>query len=681
MAELQFNELESKPEPVGAKKLLIGDDRMLLRAGLALVVLVTVWRFYIGLISHVIWEESHFVVSGEYLALGYPDIPAGFPWLARLVTSIFGWHVWPLRIIALVIAGAIPFAVYFLSTPVTTRRNAIWAAILSMLLPPSALNGTIFYPEGALQLLLVLMTGCLIRAITDDKMKWWIWAGVCAGIGQLVHFRFLVPGLAMVVFMLVNRNGRALWTRPGPYITAAITALGLVPAIIYNASEGWPAIQFHVINRPRFDPSFDHIFSFVLTQVGIVTPLFFVAMVAAAKVSLVNDRDRPDALLGYQAVVIYAFYILQATINKKVMPHWPFMAYLPLLPYVPGILIAFADKRFEVDENLRYVVAAPVRFAILLWNNRLFRMALIATGPILALTLGIAASVYQWVYRHSSEMPAQVRQANMMKNENWSLLEPDLAAANARAQARFGSDIAWATSGHVSAVHMEFPGPGVKGRRIYTLDEPSDQVTRFVVARHDWGLDRAALLHDRAGKGIVLIMNEPDYVLHEGELLTMYTDLCRSLEDIEPFKVATLPPGRTALAMFTARVRNTPLATAPRPCPLLPQLYVANPGRARFIERNDTVNHYGMAVDPIGITHVDVLLDGKVVTPANYGLNPKDAEASTYLNYDPNYPNVQFDFHFPKGSLTPGEHELSIEATRTDGTKTQSPERILYVKE
>ena len=49
------------------------------------------------------------------------------------------------------------------------------------------------------------------------------------------------------------------------------------------------------------------------------------------------------------------------------------------------------------------------------------------------------------------------------------------------------------------------------------------------------------------------------------------------------------------------------------------------------------------------------------------------------LKYDPNWPNLQYDFKFPKGSLVSGEHKLSIRATRTDGTTFDSDPRTLYV--
>ncbi|MCR6659415.1 MAG: hypothetical protein NVV72_08735 [Asticcacaulis sp.] len=117
----EFYDLNSERPPLAPQKPFLGDDKSLIRATFILGAILVVWKLYVALISHVIWEEGHFVVSGAYLDLGYPDIPAGFPWLARLVTSIFGWHVLPLRIVSLIIATMMPFAVYFMATP--------WSAI------------------------------------------------------------------------------------------------------------------------------------------------------------------------------------------------------------------------------------------------------------------------------------------------------------------------------------------------------------------------------------------------------------------------------------------------------------------------------------------------------------------------------------------------------------------------
>ena len=650
-----------QPSTLEDSRPLIGDERALIRFALILGGVLMLWRLYVACISNVIWEESHFVVSGRHLALAYPDIPGGFAWLSRIITLIFGWRVLPLRIVSLAIATAIPWGVYFMATPVVSRRNAIWAAIVAILLPTVTMNGTVYYPEGSLQLLLALMCGCLLRAFKDpDTLKWWLWAGLTAMAGILVHYRFLVPGLAAVAYLALNRDGRRLWSKPGIYIVGALGFLGLLPSLIYNATHGWPAIEFHVVNRVKIDPNPRHVLGLVETQIGITTPVFFAAICAAAYKALRADRDKPVAFLGYQSVIIFLFYCLQSIVNKKIMPHWPFMAYVPLLACVPDALIAFHAR-------------ATTR------TGRRVRTALIALGPILCLLIGVAATGYQYLFVHSAEIPYTWRQANILKNENYSLLEPDLVAADARAKARFGPDVVWATSGHVTAVHLEFPALG-KPRDIYTLNEANDDMTRFVVARQDWGLDRAALMKKEAGKGVVLAILDPSYVYHDPDQLPFFQDLCKSFDDIEPFRISPLSPGRTAIDFYTARVRATPLPAMPNgPCPLIPSLYIAHPTRGQFVTIHDKGHYFGIAADPKGVTKVDVMIDHRFAAPTRFGLEPKEFPTPDMLKWAPGWPLLQYDFDFPPGSLTPGQHILTIRATRPDGSTVESDPRTLYV--
>ncbi len=293
---------------------------------------------------------------------------------------------------------------------------------------------------------------------------------------------------------------------------------------------------------------------------------------------------------------------------------------------------------------------------------------------------------------------------NVLKNENYALLEPDLAAADARARQRFGPGVVWAASGHITAVHLEFPALG-RPRDLYTLDEPYDVLTsRFVVARHDWGLDRAALMQTAAGKGVVLAIIEPSYLFHDPIQAAFSADLCRSFDDIEPFRIVTLPPGRTAIDLFTARVRATPLPALPKaPCSLVPNLYIAHPMRGQFVSVNDQSRYFGIAADPKGVTKVDVMIDHKVAAPTRFGfaVDPQGGAKVTgptrfgfatsdegkkeafdtpqMLDWAPGWPNLQYDFRFPKGALTPGQHVLTIRATHPDGTTAESDPRILYV--
>ncbi len=623
-------------------------------AAFALGIALTIWKFCMGHVVHVLWDEAHFAVSGRHPDLAYPDIPAGYPWLAWLTTSLFGWSIAPLRIVALLIATAIPFAVHFAAKAVTTPRNAIWAAIISLILPAVTFNGTIFYPEGGLQLLLALMAGCLVRAIDSNAWKWWILAGVCAALGLLVHYRFLVPGFAVVAYMAGNPRGRTLWTRPGPYVTAAIGLLGMLPALIYNIENAWPAIQFHILNRPHYAFSFKYVTATFGTQITMGTPVLFVACIFAVRQSALQERDKAIALLGWMGAVIFLFYVLQAPFNKRVMPHWPWLSFVPLIPCLPGVLIAYADGAFSA-------------------SSRRWRTLLVGLAPAMSLLMLLGFSWVEITQAKGRPLPAQLNALTNTKKEDWGLLEPSLEAAQTRADARFGPGAVIATDGHTTAVHLEFPA--VK-RDVYTLDEPYDVQSRFVVARHMWGLDRQALLTKQVGKGVVLALNEPETFYHVPDEVYFYQQICTEFTEVEPFSDVTLPPGQVVMHLYTAKVGGP---QAPGVCPLLPKLYIARPYRGDTLKRDDAGHYFGMAADEKGLKAVDVLIDGQVVAHTHYGVDDPGYRAPDALKFDPNWPRVEYEWDFPSGKIAHGKHALSIRATRSDGSTEDSLPQVLYI--
>lgn len=681
--KLELDELN----PPMARAPWFGDDKRLLMVIIGISVIVALGRLYGMVMSHVIWEEGHFVVSGQYPDLGYPDIPAGYAWLSTLITSVFGWNLWAHRLVSFIIACLIPLSVYWMVTPVMSRRHALWTAAACLCVAQIVANGTVYYPEGGLQILLALMLGSMIRALKCDEsgerphlskipkqlrplLEWffqifgagahfWVATGLLAALGLLVHFRFLAPGLGIVVWLLATKWGRAQWKRPVLYLTAFLAFLGLVPTLIYNHLHDWPSYQFHVQNRPHFEPKIDRLFGGIILQMALATPVYFIFMASKIVREMRTGTHQAVSLLAYSAMVIFGFYVFQGSLNKKIMPHWPFLAFIPAMAFIVPAFIDYADR---AQSTL----------------SRNFRIGVILSAPLWAVMILSCALGYHWLYVNSATIPPLWRQANVLKNEDWRPLYPKIDQAAIEAQTRFGSNPLFVTDLHWTATRLEFPGP--RDRRYFILNDPYDtKVARFDVARRDWGRDYTALMAQKAAP-IVLVLNEPFYIYHQPELFEVYDRICRDFSDVALSSDTTLMPGRTRVKIYTAQLNALPLQKADWfSCPFYPKLYIAQPIRGDVIFKDTQDNFYGIAADPKGITKVEIMWDGKALMEATYGLSPQGFKAPDGLNFDPNYPNIQFEFRFPKGTLEIGEHRLSLRATRKDGTQITGADRIIYV--
>jgi 4-amino-4-deoxy-L-arabinose transferase-like glycosyltransferase len=635
------------------------DDRRLLAVIVVAWVALTAGKLWLAANINVIWEEGHFALAGLYPALGYPDVPAGWPLFARLCTSLFGWSPMALRVPAVVVAQMVPLAIYFLAVPLTGKRGALWAALLSMLLPPLGCSGPLYYPEATLQLLLALMLGAVVRAQRSSGLGWWVLAGVCGGLGLFTHYRFAAAGLGVLLFALATAQGRRLWRRPGFWIAGALAFAGLVPSIVYNIQAGAPALSYHLVGRHEWKFSLAGPAAYLGQQIGICTPVFFVGLLFSAvrAARLARLGDERASLLVWTGGTIFLAFALYTPFAPLSYPQWPFAAYVALIPFLPGVFAGFVDA-----------ARTPL--------GRKARAAVVALGPIAGLLGLVVAGSFLVAWTHVDAIPVAWRPSIPLDIENWAQFNAPIARAQARAQDRFGAPALLASSGHVSATRLEFPG--VPGRRVFALGEPSDAISHVDQFRAAMRLDRAALIREHAGAPVVLILPETTYLYHTPVEADFRAGLCGVFGDIEPFAVVEAPPGHLALDLFTARVAPHPLVGAEY-CPLLPQVYLARPKRAEAVKRTTTKNFYGMAASPKGVASVDILLDGRPVTQARTDLDPPGARAAPALAFDPDYPRVQFDFKFPAGVLTPGPHRVAVAATAKDGQRIVGADRIIYV--
>ncbi len=608
-------ELTAWEEPSAEARPLFGDDRTLFRLVLAAGLLFTLWKLVIALTGNVIWEEGHFAVLGQRPDLAYPDIPAGWPLFAHLCTTLFGWSAAAIRLPGLVVAELVPVAVYWLARAMVSRREALWATLIAILAPAMGASGTIFYPEAALQIALAVMLGAMIRAMQPDRpvreaLGLWVLAGLAGGLGMFIHFRFVLVGAGVFLFLLDWPLGRRQWLRPGLWLAAVVAALGLLPGLIYNIREHWPALAFQVANRPsyRFMPGW--LLTFVENQLGLATPAFLVAFGAAARRawSQAREGDGAAGLLLNVAGVIFGLYAVLSVFDSQVMPHWPFMAYVALVPLAPGVMIRFVDRATSL-------------------RARRLRMGLIAVfGPLMTLAGAVAGTAFEEGWAHADTIPVAARPLLFTRLEDWSRMRAPVDQAADFARARFHGPPVVAAAGHVTAVRLEFPGR--PNRPVYALDEPYDEFTRFSVIRKAWGLDEAGLRRDHAGGGAVLVLPEPSYLYNTPGEMAFRRRLCAEFGEFRPAGFSELPPRRVAVELYTARVLGAAAAGPPAWCPLFPRLYIGQPTRAAvFRAGKDAGGLFGLASDPKGVGKVEILLDGHVVAPAQYGLAPPGSPA------------------------------------------------------
>jgi 4-amino-4-deoxy-L-arabinose transferase-like glycosyltransferase len=94
--------------------------------------------------------------------------------------------------------------------------------------------GSFATPDAPSTLFWLASTAAALRATAGQGNRWWLLAGLAAGLGIMSKFTNLFLGVGYVGWLLATRTGRTSLRGPGPYIALLAAALPVLPLILWN---------------------------------------------------------------------------------------------------------------------------------------------------------------------------------------------------------------------------------------------------------------------------------------------------------------------------------------------------------------------------------------------------------------------------------------------------------------
>lgn len=279
-------------------------------------------------------DELYFRVAGQHLAWGYVDQPPLTPAVARVSTALFGEHLWALRILPAIVAGAVVMmAAAFVRTLGGDDRAQLLAALTmagtGFLLGVSHLLATAAF-DFAVWTALLLVAARLLR--TDDP-RWWIAFGALAGVGLLNKNLVVLLAVALVAGLVIERRWsllRSPWLLGGGALAAVIA----LPNLIWQAQHDWP--QFEMAQAIEERIGGENRALLLPGQFALTGPLTAVLLVVGASTLLRDPRFRP-----YRALLWAWLAALVLTFLSGGRPYYP----LPIAVALALVAVAAGHPR------------------------------------------------------------------------------------------------------------------------------------------------------------------------------------------------------------------------------------------------------------------------------------------------------------------------------------------------
>ena len=552
-------------------------------------------------------DEAFYWQEGQHLAAAYSDLPGLTAWLARLGVEIGGHHVLALRLPFLAIGAWLPWAVSRIATRWFGNVAGWQAGSLTLLMPLSATLGMLAVPDVPMAMAAVLCLGAGARLLhtVDAAAAMRLALGLL--IGALSHYRFIGVIAVGFIALLMLPQGRRMLRDPRIWVALAVGVLAWLPLLAWNADNHEAGLKFQMVDRHPWDFQWTGLW-FLVIQPMLVTPLLCLAM---WKVAVAGTRAGGGARAQWRyfglvgGVSTLAIFVLGFfTDVERISFHWPLPGYLALLVAVPVVLNG--------------------------WPRWLRRTAWWTAG------VGLALAFSYYLMASSPQLREQLAGYKYYPR-NFAGWQPLADAVREELQQMPAGTNVLAGNFKVGA-ELGFQ---LGDADIAVLPHPLNDKHGRSVQLGLWGQ-----LHDGKRDGPLLLVLSPSDQRYR-ELLDRYHAICGQVGPLPPPRVVSSDHGFQRFLLI-----RLPAQREEGPCITPAMAWFDAPSSGDVVAADLHVRGWAFK-DGVGLSRVEVLLDGRAVTDALYG-RAFDIRPAWPQSNDPQHPNVGFDAHLDTRSLAPG---------------------------
>jgi 4-amino-4-deoxy-L-arabinose transferase-like glycosyltransferase len=318
------------------------------------------------------FDEAYYWTWSKHLSFGYYDHPPGVALVIRLGTLIAGDTELGVRLVSILLALPMSFAVYRTAMILFGgQRVAATATVLLNVTLMAAVGTLIVTPDSPLLVASSFVLLFLAKLLESGRGWWWLAVGAAVGAALLSKYTALFFGPAILIWLLSVPKLRRWLISPWPYLGALVALLVFSPVILWNADHEWVSFikQIGRSNIEHFKPYF--IAELLPTQIAFATPLVFVLGTMGLYALLRRDGGAMAARALINAVFwTIVLYFIWHSLHARVEANW-FAPVYPAFALAAAVAANLARwqgrQRRVVDFSLRW--AAPtgiVMFALLI---------------------------------------------------------------------------------------------------------------------------------------------------------------------------------------------------------------------------------------------------------------------------------------------------------------------------
>ncbi len=306
------------------------------------------------------FDEAYYWMWSKHLAFGYYDHPPAVALVIRLGTMIAGDTELGVRLVSILLALPMSYAVYRAAVILFGgQRVAATATILLNVTMMAAVGTLVVTPDSPLLVASSFIVLCLAKVLETGRGAWWLAVGAAVGAALLSKYTALFFGPAILIWLIGVPKLRRWLISPWLFLGGLVSLLIFSPVLLWNADHHWVSF-IKQLGRSRvedFKPVF--LAELIPTQIVFATPLVFVlgAMGLYALLKRGGGASAARALINAIFWTIVLYFTLHA-LHARVEANW----FAPVYP-VFAIAAAVAANLTRWDRYQQRVVDFCLRWA------------------------------------------------------------------------------------------------------------------------------------------------------------------------------------------------------------------------------------------------------------------------------------------------------------------------------
>ncbi|MGI4789709.1 MAG: glycosyltransferase family 39 protein [Janthinobacterium lividum] len=352
--------------------------RIDLAAG-GLLVLLTLFRFWYDTQHELLQDEAYYWQWSRHLDWGYYDNTPLMAPVIRLCTMLLGTNDLGVRAGATVCALIAGLFIYLLAKRLLGPTIALVAVVLANIVPLFA-AGSVIMTQDPVQLAFWSAALYVIQRALTDRPKWWIGAGILAGLAAQAKLNALLLLPGVFLYLLLSPIARDRWLRrPEPYLAGVIAFVMLAPFFWWNHTHlnaFW--IHAHAMSsRGSGHDGLKWVFRFLGDQLVLMSPFVFLTYLYTLYDGVKRGmKERDDALLFLWCPTIVSLAaIIITALKSKVEGNWAVDSYPTGLILVAAVFVRCWESRVVVKRvwvGLSAVLALVLTLAVALFPQLLY---------------------------------------------------------------------------------------------------------------------------------------------------------------------------------------------------------------------------------------------------------------------------------------------------------------------